>query len=74
MYQVERLKMHYASKMWDMASKEIVTSFLWWAILANCTQLEDKCMSILELIFPHGILTWLGGRMHWSSQIYAQST
>jgi hypothetical protein len=28
MYQVERLKMHYASKMWDMASKEIVTSFL----------------------------------------------
>jgi hypothetical protein len=28
MYQVKRLKLHYASKMWDMASEETVTSFL----------------------------------------------
>ena len=28
MYQVERLKLHCASKMWDMASEETVTSFL----------------------------------------------
>jgi hypothetical protein len=28
MYQVERLKQHCASKMWDMASEETVTSFL----------------------------------------------
>jgi hypothetical protein len=27
MYQVKRLKLHCASKMWDMASEEIVTSF-----------------------------------------------
>jgi speckle-type POZ protein len=39
MYQVERLKLHCASKMWNMASEETVTSFLWWAIQANCTQL-----------------------------------
>jgi hypothetical protein len=39
MYQVERLKLHCASKAWDMASEETVTSFLWWAIQANCTQL-----------------------------------
>jgi speckle-type POZ protein len=39
MYQVERLKLHCASKMWDMASEETVTSFLRWAIQANCTQL-----------------------------------
>jgi hypothetical protein len=39
MYQVERLNLHYASKMWDMASEEIVTSFLRWVIQANCTQL-----------------------------------
>jgi hypothetical protein len=47
MYQVERLNLHYASKMWDMASEEIVTSFLRWVIQANCTQLQDKCMSFL---------------------------
>ena len=58
MYQVERLKLHCASKMWDMASEETVTSFLRWAIQANCTQLQDKCMSLLERIFPHGILTY----------------
>ena len=28
MYQVERLKLHCASKMWDMASEETMTSFL----------------------------------------------
>jgi hypothetical protein len=39
MYQVERLNLHCASKMWDMASEEIVTSFIRWAIQANCTQL-----------------------------------
>jgi hypothetical protein len=48
MYQVERLKLHYASKMWDMESEETVTSFLRWAIQANWTQLQDKCMSLLE--------------------------
>jgi hypothetical protein len=32
MYHVERLKLHCASKMWDMASEEIVTSFLRWEI------------------------------------------
>jgi hypothetical protein len=56
MYQVERLKLHYASKMWDIASEETVTSFLRWAIRANCTQLHDKCMSLLEQIFPNGVL------------------
>jgi hypothetical protein len=44
--------------MWDIASEETVTSFLRWAIQANCTQLHDKCMSLLEQIFPHGILTY----------------
>jgi hypothetical protein len=58
MNQVERLKLHYASKMWDMASEKIVTSFLWWAVQANYTQLQDKCMSLKEWIFPHGILTY----------------
>jgi hypothetical protein len=58
MYQVERLKLHCVSNMWDMAREEIVTSFLWWAIQANCTQLQDRCMSLLERIFPHGILTY----------------
>jgi hypothetical protein len=48
MYQVERLKLHCASKMWDMASVETVTSFVRWTIQANCTQLQDKCMSLLE--------------------------
>jgi hypothetical protein len=48
MYQVERLMQCCASKMWDMASEEIVTSFLRWTIQANCTQLQDKCMSLLE--------------------------
>jgi hypothetical protein len=32
MYQVERLKLHSASKMSDMVSEETVTSFLGWAI------------------------------------------
>jgi hypothetical protein len=58
MYQVERLKQHCASKMWDMASEETVTSFLWWAIQSNCTQLLDTCMSLLERIFHHGMLTY----------------
>jgi hypothetical protein len=58
MYQVERLKLHCASKMWDMTSEEIVTSFLRWAIRANCTQLQEKCMPLLERIFPHKILTY----------------
>jgi hypothetical protein len=58
MYQVERLKLHCASKMWDMARKESVTLFLRWAIQDNCTQFQDKCMSLLERIFPHGILTY----------------
>jgi hypothetical protein len=35
-----------------------VTSFLRWTIQANCTQLQDKCMSLLEWIFPYGILTY----------------
>jgi hypothetical protein len=48
MYQVKRLNMHCASKMWDMASEETVTSFLRWAIQANCTQRQEKCMSLLE--------------------------
>jgi hypothetical protein len=48
MYQVERLKRHCASNMWDMAREEIVTSFLRWASQVNCTQLQDKCMSLLE--------------------------
>jgi hypothetical protein len=39
--------------MWDMASKETVTSFLRWAIQANCTQLQDKCMSLLERILTY---------------------
>jgi hypothetical protein len=58
MYQVEWLKLHCASKMWDMASEETVTSFLRWAIQANCTQLHEKCMSLLERIFPYEILTY----------------
>jgi hypothetical protein len=58
MYQVEKLKLHCASKMWDMASEDTVTSFIWWAIQANCTQLQDKCISLLERIFPHRILTY----------------
>jgi hypothetical protein len=58
MYQVKRLKMHCASKMWDMASEETMTSFLRWEIQANFTQLQDKCMSHLEWIFPHVILTY----------------
>jgi hypothetical protein len=44
----QKFKLHCASKMWDMDSKEAVTSFLGWAIQANCTQLQDKCMSLLE--------------------------
>jgi hypothetical protein len=39
MYQVERLKLHCASKMWDMEGEETVTSFLRWEIQANYTQL-----------------------------------
>jgi hypothetical protein len=46
MYQVKKLKLHCVSKMWDMASEETVTSFLRWAIQINCTQLQDKCMSL----------------------------
>jgi hypothetical protein len=45
-------------KMWDMESEETMTSFLRWATRANSTQLQDKCMSLLERIFPHGILTY----------------
>jgi hypothetical protein len=58
MYQVERLKLHCASKMWDMASEETVTSFLRCSIQANSTQLRDKCMPLLEQIFLHEILTY----------------
>jgi hypothetical protein len=58
MYQVKRLKLQYASKMWDMASEESVTSFLRGAIQANCTLLQDKCMSLLERIFHHEILVY----------------
>jgi hypothetical protein len=58
MYQVERLKLHCVSKMWDMTSEETGTLFIWWAIQANCTQLQDKCMSLLEWIFPHEIRTY----------------
>jgi hypothetical protein len=58
MYQVERLKLQCASKMWDMASEESVTSFLRGAIQANCTLLQDKCMSLLERIFHHEILVY----------------
>jgi hypothetical protein len=41
-----------------MASEETVTSILQWEIQANCTQLPDKCMPLLERIFPHRILTY----------------
>jgi hypothetical protein len=58
MYLVERMKLHCASKMWDMASNEIVTSLLRWEIQANYTQLQDKCMSLLERIFPHRMFTY----------------
>jgi hypothetical protein len=58
MYQVERLKLHCVSKMWDTTSDETMASFLRWAIQANCTQLQDKCMSLLERIFPYRILTY----------------
>jgi hypothetical protein len=58
MYQIQRLKLHCASQMWDMASEETATSFLHWEIQANCTQLLDKYMSLLEQIFPRKILTY----------------
>jgi hypothetical protein len=38
MYQVERLTLHCASKMWHIESEESVTSFLRWAIQANYAQ------------------------------------
>jgi hypothetical protein len=34
-----------------------VTSFVRWTIQANCTQLQDKCMSFLERL-SHWILTY----------------
>ncbi|RCV38973.1 hypothetical protein SETIT_8G185600v2 [Setaria italica] len=39
MYCVERLKLHCASKMWDMACEKIMTTFLQWAFETNCAQL-----------------------------------
>jgi hypothetical protein len=35
-----------------------MTSVLRSAIQANCTQLHDKCISLLEQIFSHVILTY----------------
>uniref|UniRef100_K3YMX7 Uncharacterized protein n=1 Tax=Setaria italica TaxID=4555 RepID=K3YMX7_SETIT len=47
MYYIEWLKLHCASKMWDMACEKIT----------NCTQLQEKCMSLIALILPDRILT-----------------
>ncbi|RCV23809.1 hypothetical protein SETIT_5G034200v2 [Setaria italica] len=49
--------LHYASKFWDMACMETVRTFLQWALETNSTQLQEKCMSLIALISPHGILT-----------------
>uniref|UniRef100_K3YM80 BTB domain-containing protein n=1 Tax=Setaria italica TaxID=4555 RepID=K3YM80_SETIT len=57
MYCVERLKLHCASNMWDMACKKTVTTFLQWAIETNCTRLQEKCMSLIALISLDGTLT-----------------
>ncbi|RCV22252.1 hypothetical protein SETIT_4G205700v2 [Setaria italica] len=52
MYCVKRLKLHCASKMWDLACEKIVTTILRWAFDTNCTQLQEKCMSFIALISP----------------------
>uniref|UniRef100_K3YYN9 BTB domain-containing protein n=1 Tax=Setaria italica TaxID=4555 RepID=K3YYN9_SETIT len=57
MYCIKQLKLHCASKRWDMACVETVTTFLRWAFETNCTQLQEKCMSLIALISPDRILT-----------------
>ncbi|XP_072149564.1 BTB/POZ and MATH domain-containing protein 1-like [Setaria viridis] len=57
MYCVERLKLHCASKMWDMEYEKTMTTLLRWAFETNCTQLQEKYMSVIALISPYGILT-----------------
>uniref|UniRef100_K3ZEL2 Uncharacterized protein n=1 Tax=Setaria italica TaxID=4555 RepID=K3ZEL2_SETIT len=57
MYCIEWLKLHYASKMWNMTCEKTVTTFLRWAFEINCTQLQEKCMSLIALISLNRILT-----------------
>jgi hypothetical protein len=61
MYQVERLKLHYASKMWDMASEETVTSFLRWEVQAK----GHSCRRSAYLSWSESFLTEYSHMIGW---------